>query len=61
MIVSARWAASMQDDRLVSHVSVEADTLLETVSDPPNGNDARLTIRIDIKPYRMWGMARFFV
>jgi hypothetical protein len=51
----------LQDDGLISHVSVEADTLLEPVSSPPDDNDARITVRINIRPYEMWGMARFFI
>ena len=42
----------LEDDKLVTNVTVEADVLLETVSDPPNQNDTRLVIRIDLKPQR---------
>lgn len=41
----------LEDDRLVTHVSVETDTLLEPVSDAPNDNDTRLVIKVDISPY----------
>lgn len=45
----------LEDDRLVSHLEVETDTLL----DPPNGStdadrrQVRLTITVDLKPYNV--------
>lgn len=41
----------LEDDSLVTQVTLETDTLLETVSDPPDGNDVRLIVRVELKPY----------
>ena len=41
----------LEDDRLVTHVSIETDTLLEPVSNTPNANDVHLVIRVDVQPY----------
>jgi len=48
----------LEDDRLITNVTVEADVLLESVSDPPNQNDTRLLIKVEIKPTRgtLFGM-----
>lgn len=40
----------MTDDRLIKHVSVETDSLLESVSEKPNNNDARLVISVKLHP-----------
>jgi hypothetical protein len=41
------------DDKLISRVSVETDTLLEPTSDPPSKFDARLVVKISLKPFDM--------
>lgn len=46
----------LQDDRLITHVSVETDNLLEPVSAPENTNDARLVITVRLSPY-VWTFA----
>ena len=40
----------LQDDKLISRVSVETDTLLEPTSPNAGDNDARLVIAIKLKP-----------
>jgi hypothetical protein len=40
----------LQDDKLISHVSIETDMLLEPVSEPPDANDTRLILTITIRP-----------
>jgi hypothetical protein len=39
------------DDRLITHVAVETDVLLQPVSQPENANDARLVITVRLDPY----------
>jgi hypothetical protein len=39
----------MEDDKLITHVSVETDALLEQVSDEWDENDARLVLSINLK------------
>jgi len=41
----------LEDDKLIHHVSMETDTLLEPVSDTENNNDVRLLVKADIQPY----------
>jgi len=41
----------LEDDRLISKVSVETDTLWEPVKEIPSANDARLVITVRLKPY----------
>lgn len=41
----------LEDDKLINHVSMETDTLLEPVSSPATENDVRLVIKADIQPY----------
>jgi hypothetical protein len=41
----------LEDDKLVSHISMETDTLLEPVSISPDKNGARIVITVRIKPY----------
>lgn len=41
----------LEDDKLITHVSVETDTLLEPVTNASNSNDVRLVIKADIQPY----------
>lgn len=43
----------LEDDILISKLSVEADTLLEPVSVPPNRNDARVVITVKLRPYNV--------
>jgi hypothetical protein len=40
----------LEDDSLITKVSVETDTLLAPVSSPPNPSDARVIITVRIKP-----------
>jgi hypothetical protein len=48
----------VEDDKLISHVSVSTDTLLEPIND--EAQDARLVIDVRISPYRMtWGNLSF--
>jgi hypothetical protein len=42
----------LSDDRHISHVSVEADELLEPTSPEASQNDARVVITVNIKPLR---------
>lgn len=39
------------DDKLITHVAVETDVLLQPVSTPENSNDARLVITVRLEPY----------
>lgn len=39
------------DDKLITHVAVETDVLLQPVSTPENANDARLVITVRLDPY----------
>jgi hypothetical protein len=41
----------LSNDKLISHTSVETDTLLQPTSEDANQNDARLVIAIRLKPY----------
>jgi hypothetical protein len=41
----------LEDDKLVSHISVETDSLLEPVSTSPDKNGARIVITVRIRPY----------
>lgn len=40
----------LEDDKLITHASMETDTLLEPTGDKPNDNDCRLIIKVDLKP-----------
>lgn len=40
----------LEDDRLITHVSVETDTLLEPVNGAFDMNDARLVVTVKIEP-----------
>ncbi|MFN4276841.1 MAG: hypothetical protein ACK4FJ_11115 [Ferrovibrio sp.] len=44
----------LSDDKLISKVSVETDTLLQPIGDKWNPNDARLIIQVKVHPYE-WG------
>jgi hypothetical protein len=41
----------LEDDSLITGVSVETDMLLEPVSEPPTKNDARLVIGVTVRPF----------
>jgi len=41
----------LEDDALVTHLSVETDALLQPVGSTPDVNDARLVITVNLKPY----------
>ena len=43
----------LEDDSLITKASVETDTLLGAVSDPPSPNDVRVVITVRIKPARI--------
>ena len=47
----------LEDDKLISHVSVETDTLLEPTAEGLTGNqaknDARLVIDVLVRPYTL--------
>lgn len=54
----------LEDDKLISHVSVKTDALLEPTQEGLSGNnlrnDARLIINVKIRPYTMtWGNINF--
>ena len=40
----------LQDDKLITKVSVETDSLLELPSEPLNVNDVRLVVKVTIQP-----------
>jgi hypothetical protein len=40
----------LEDDKLITRLSVETDTLLEPIGDQPNKNDARLIITVKLRP-----------
>ena len=41
----------LQDDRLITHIAVTTDTLLESVQDVTGDNAARLYIAVTVRPY----------
>jgi len=43
----------LQDDKLISHVSVETDVLLEQIDGGYDVNDARLVISVTLRPYHV--------
>ena len=43
----------LEDDSLITRLSVETDTLLQPLDDEPNVNDARVVITVTLKPYAM--------
>jgi hypothetical protein len=50
----------LEDDSLVSHASIETDTLLQPTGDEWRENDARLVITVGLSPYRVtWGNIGF--
>jgi hypothetical protein len=42
----------LQDDALITHVSVTTDTLLQPINATPDRSDARLVILVKIKPFK---------
>jgi hypothetical protein len=50
----------LEDDRLITKVSVDTDTLLQPTGDQPNANDARLVITVKIRPAELsWDNVAF--
>ena len=43
----------LEDDKLISRLSVETDTLLQPIGDQPNKSDARLIITVKLRPARL--------
>ncbi len=43
----------LEDDKLITKVSVETDTLLQSVSQNSDINDARLVITVRLRPYEL--------
>ena len=41
----------LEDDSLITHVSVETDTLLAPLNQKYDVNDARMIIHVKLKPY----------
>lgn len=49
----SRFYVLLQDDKLVTKISVETDQLLEIVGSKDSHNDVRLVININLRPYEM--------
>jgi hypothetical protein len=50
----------LEDDSLISRLSVETDMLLQSVSTPPNANDARVIVSVTLRPSILtWGNMGF--
>jgi hypothetical protein len=43
----------LEDDSIITRATVESDTLLEAVSNPPNPNDVRVVITVRLRPGRV--------
>ncbi len=43
----------LEDDKLITKISVETDQLLERVAPQPDMNDARLVITVRLRPYEL--------
>ena len=43
----------LEDDSVITKLSVDSDVLLQPVSNPPNENDCRLIIAVNIRPRRV--------
>lgn len=43
----------LEDDRLITKVSIDTDTLLQPTGDEPNDNDARLVITVKLSPAQL--------
>lgn len=41
----------LEDDKLIEHVSVETDVLLEPVGDSFGDNDIRMVLTVELRPY----------
>jgi hypothetical protein len=42
----------LEDDKLITHLSVTTDTLLEPVPDTTPGDAVRLTVNVTVRPYQ---------
>ena len=50
----------LEDDKLVSHVSVTTDTLLEPTAPDAGDHDLRVTIAVRLRPFIVtWGNINF--
>lgn len=50
----------LEDDELITRVSVETDVLLQPTGEQQNPNDARLILTVDVKPSELtWGNIGF--
>jgi hypothetical protein len=50
----------LEDDKLISRLSVETDTLLQPIGDQPNKGDARLIITVKLRPAHLsWDNVAF--
>lgn len=50
----------MTDDKLIAHVSIETDMLLQPTEDTAGDNDARLVIQVKLRPFDMaWDNINF--
>jgi hypothetical protein len=50
----------LEDDRLISKVSVDTDTLLQVIEKESNANDARLVITVKVRPAELsWDNVAF--
>ena len=50
----------VEDDRLISHVSIKTDTLLQPTGGNPADDDSRLVIKVNIRPTNAsWGTIDF--
>jgi hypothetical protein len=43
----------LEDDKLLTKVSVETDRLLQPVSNPPRMDDVRVVIKVSVRPYSL--------
>jgi len=41
----------LEDDRLITHVAVSTDMLLDPVSSPPSRDEVRLVIHVTVRPF----------
>ena len=42
----------LEDDSLISHASIETDTLLQPTGNDSDNNDARLVVTVRLSPYQ---------
>ncbi|GAC1585524.1 MAG: hypothetical protein NVS3B5_19930 [Sphingomicrobium sp.] len=43
----------LENDKFISKITIETDTMLQEVQEPPDDNDARLVITVRVRPYEM--------